>query len=169
MSEQYMAELRLFPFNFPPKYWAFCNGQLLPIAQNSALFSLLGITYGGNGVNTFALPDLRGRVAMGQGNGRVAGEAGGEENHTLTVTEIPQHNHLLFGTADAGSPAVSPSGTFLGGAVADRYGSSGAGSLVTLSPATVGSAGGGQAHTNMQPYAALQWCICLAGIFPSRP
>ncbi|MEH3052931.1 MAG: tail fiber protein [Patulibacter minatonensis] len=171
MSEAYISELRLLPYNFAPKFWAACNGQMLPINQNQALFALLGTTYGGDGITTFALPNLQGRVPMGQSvfsGGHTLGEVGGEAAHTLTQTELPQHVHFATATTDSASPAVAPSGTLLGGAVPTMYAPTGTGSLVALAPATVGSVGGSQAHSNMQPYTVLQWCICIAGLFPSR-
>jgi microcystin-dependent protein len=162
--EAFMAELRLMSFNFPPKGWAQCNGQLMPINQNQALFSLLGTTYGGNGQTTFALPDLRGRVPIHLGNGWLQGQAAGEEFHTLTQAEMPQHVHLAHASSrDADQP--NPTGALLAGAN-NAYANPNA--LTTLHPASVSNVGGSQPHENRHPYLVLNWCICLIGIFPSR-
>ena len=162
MSEPFLGELKLMSFNFPPKGWALCNGQFLPINQNQALFALLGTTYGGNGQTTFALPDLRGRVAMHRGNGFNQGQRGGEEVHTLVGQEMPAHNHLVNASNAAGD-AADP--TMLA-QFSDGYG--GPTSLTPLQAATVGNVGGSQPHENRQPYLVLNWCIALQGIFPSR-
>jgi microcystin-dependent protein len=157
-----MGELKLMAFNFPPKGWAQCNGQQLPINQNQALFSLLGTMYGGNGQTTFALPDLRGRAPIHVGAGYVQGQALGQEFHTLTMPELPAHTHPVAARAGAANQAAP--GTLAG--VANGYAD-----LVdatALHPATVGAAGGSQAHENRPPSAVMQWCIALVGIFPSR-
>jgi len=165
--------ITIFAGNFAPRGWAFCNGQTMSIAQYSALFSLLGTTYGGNGTTTFNLPDLRGRVPIGMGQGpnltpRVEGEMSGEENHTLISTEMPMHNHLVSTTAAVGTvqapgtsfPASTPRGTTpIYGATTDG---------TTLSPQAVSLAGGSQPHNNMQPYLVTNYIIALQGIFPSR-
>ena len=166
MSEPFLGEIRAFGFNFAPRGWAMCNGQLLPIAQNTALFSLLGTTYGGNGQTTFALPDLRGRVPvhMGQGHGlsnRIQGEQSGEENHTLIITEMPAHAHAQP-ASNAEQDTNRP-----GNAVPAKggvYAGSTDGTVMDASTPT----GGSQPHNNMQPYLVLNYCIALQGIFPSR-
>jgi len=165
MSDPFLSEIRLFSFNFPPKGWALCNGQLLPINQNQALFSLLGTTYGGNGQTTFALPDLRGRVPIHQGNGFTLGQRGGEEAHTLTVSELPTHTHTLNASTTAANGIDNPTGRVLGGAN-DLYHTPA--SLTTMNGGTVATTGGSQPHPNMQPYGVLNFGIALVGIFPSH-
>ena len=164
MAEPFLSEIRLFSFNFPPKGWAFCNGQFLPINQNQALFSLLGTTYGGNGQTTFALPDLRGRCATHEGAGFTLGQAGGEIAHTLTQNELPTHLHSLQGANKDGDQPI-PTG-FLLGNVNNLYRA--ATNLTTLLAGTVTNVGGSQAHTNMSPYLVINFCIALQGIFPSQ-
>jgi microcystin-dependent protein len=173
MSEPFYAEIKMFGGNFAPRGYAMCNGQILPIAQNTALFSLLGTTYGGNGQTTFALPDLRGRVPVhpGQGPGLPPvslGESSGEPHHTLISTEMPQHNHLV-GCTDATADANAPSGKILATDAAGVTGeySSGA-ATATMNPQTIGVAGGSQPHNNMQPYLGVTFIIALEGIYPSR-
>lgn len=170
MSEPYLGEIRMFGGNFAPKGWALCNGQLLSIAQNSALFSILGTTYGGDGINTFALPDLRGRTPMnwGQGPGltaRVIGEQSGQESVTLLTTQMPTHNHLVA-TNSSESTSGRPANGFLGTSGAALYDAASDGS--TLNVNAISSAGGNQPHSNMQPYLAVSFIIALNGIFPSR-
>jgi microcystin-dependent protein len=151
-------------FNFPPKGWAFCNGQFLPINQNQALFSLLGTTYGGNGQTTFALPDLRGRAPMHLGSGFTQGQAGGEVAHTLTIAELPTHTHTAqAATADGDTPIATAN---MLGAFNNGYGS--AGNLTPLLSSSIGNVGGSQAHDNMSPFLVLNYIIALQGIFPSR-
>lgn len=162
MSEPFLAELKLMSFNFPPKGWAACNGQLLPINQNQALFALLGTMYGGNGQTNFALPDLRGRVPMHVGGGFNQGQRAGEEVHTLSGSELAAHNHPVNASSTAGN-AADP--TMLA-PFSDGYG--GMTSVTSIHPATVGNVGGSQPHENRQPYLVLNWCIALQGIFPSR-
>jgi microcystin-dependent protein len=164
MGTPYMSEIRIMSFNFPPKGWAACDGQLLPINQNQALFALLGTTYGGDGRTTFALPDLRGRAPIHFGSGFVLGQKAGEQTHTLTALEQPVHTHIAQGTT-TNADAPTPGGNLLG-AANNMYGP--AGNLTTLDPTSVSSVGGGQPHQNMQPYLALEFCIALQGIFPSR-
>jgi len=176
MGEPFLSEIRIMSFNFPPKGWAFCNGQLLPISQNTALFSLLGTTYGGDGKSTFALPDLQGSAAMhpGQGQGlslRDLGQVSGVESVTLLVSEIPFHTHALHaadpqdgtGNLQVGAPerilAKSGSGQAYGPAA----------NLVQMAPEALAPAGGGLPHNNMQPYLTLNYCIALQGVFPPRP
>ncbi|MEH3054311.1 MAG: tail fiber protein [Patulibacter minatonensis] len=172
MSEQYMSELRLFPYGFAPKGWAYCEGQSLPIPKWNALFSLLGTAYGGDGIRTFNLPDLRGRAALGAGTDQAGttyprGQSAGEARHTLTSQETPPHAHTLTATTDTTQAGVSASGTLLAGAVPTAYAPPGAGEVVQLDPAAIAPTGG-QAHENMQPYLGLTWCIALVGIYPSR-
>lgn len=166
MSEPFLGELRVFSFNFPPKGWAACNGTLMPINQNQALFSLLGTMYGGNGQTTFGLPDLRGRVPIHVGGGFTQGERAGEENHTLTIQEMPQHLHTLQGSTDTNTATTIPSSHVLGPAL-NAYAPATSG-LVSLAPDSVTGTGGSQPHINMQPYTVLNICIALQGIFPSQ-
>lgn len=165
MAEPFLGEIRLMSFVFPPKGWALCSGQLLPINSNQALFSLLGTMYGGNGQTNFALPDLRGRVPIHLGNGHTQGERAGEQAHTLTPNELPQHSHQVRAASAATGGVASPSGKFLGGGN-NVYRASGA--ITTLSAETVANVGGGQAHLNMQPFVTISFCMALQGIFPSR-
>jgi microcystin-dependent protein len=163
MAEPFLSEIRLFSFNFPPKGWAFCNGQFMPINQNQALFALLGTTYGGNGQTTFALPNLQGRCAMHEGPGFNLGQAAGAESVTITEQTMPQHIHFLQGANKDGSLPV-PTGNLLGNF---NNGYRAATSLVSLLPGTVANTGGSQPHTNMCPYIVINFCIALQGIFPS--
>jgi microcystin-dependent protein len=164
MSEPFLSEIKIMSFNFPPKGWAFCNGQLLPINQNQALFSLLGTTYGGDGRVNFGLPDLQARVPMHMGGGHTLGERGGEVNHTLIITELPGHNHNLNGTTLDADLLTVP-GSLLA-TVANVY--TAPASVTTLNPASLAMTGGSQAHSNQQPYLTLNFCIALQGIFPSQ-
>ncbi len=164
MAEPYLSEIRLFSFNFPPRGWALCNGQLLPIAQNQALFSLLGTMYGGDGRTTFGLPDLRGRTPIHVGDGFIQGQNGGQEAHTLTQGEMPAHNHGVMSSPTNGD-VPSPAGALLG-AASNVY--RGFDNLTTLHPATITNVGGSQAHENRQPFTVINLCIALQGIFPSR-
>jgi microcystin-dependent protein len=181
MGTPYLSEIKIVAFNFPPKGWALCNGQLLPINQNQALFSLLGTTYGGDGRVNFALPDLRGRVAMHEGDGHILGEKGGSETVTLNQSQMPAHIHFLM--ADATTAATSNSGTpaantCLGQTIGSPaqgsafpvslYDANVAGTFNTLAPQTLGPTGGSQPHQNMQPYLTLNFVIALQGVFPSR-
>jgi microcystin-dependent protein len=171
VSEPFIGEIRLFPYDFAPRGWAFCNGQLLSISQNTALFALLGTTYGGDGRVTFALPDLRGRVAVssGEGPGLSAyelGGAGGVESVTLSEAELPAHTHPVS-VNGASSGSSKPTNRYLGRASgATAYASSSNGT--TLNPDAVVPAGGSQPHENRPPHLALNYCIALAGLFPSR-
>jgi microcystin-dependent protein len=174
MADPFVAEIRMFGFNFAPRGWAFCNGQILPLSQNTALFSLLGTTYGGNGQSNFALPDLQGRVPMffGQGPGlslRDLGETGGEDTVTLTTQEIPSHQHSMMtattpATANAPSPAVGLSRSSGGTA----YQSNVASGVVQMSPSTLAPYGSGGPHNNDQSYLVVNFCIALQGVFPPR-
>ncbi len=164
MGTPFLGEIKIMSFNFPPKGWALCNGQLLPINQNQALFSLLGTTYGGDGQTNFALPDLRGRVPFHVGSGFTQGQRAGEEAHTLNVTELPAHNHVPVGTSSNAS-AASPAGNLWAANPGGGYASS---SNTSLNGASVTNTGGGQPHPNQSPYLVLNFCIALQGIFPSR-
>lgn len=163
MAEPFLSEIRLASFNFPPRGWALCNGQLLPINQNQALFALLGTTFGGDGRVNFALPDLRGRVPIHVGNGFTLGERGGEERHTLSLSEIPQHHHVVTMTATDGNGVV-PTGNQLG---SFNNGYSAPSSLSALAPETVAPTGGSQPHENRSPFLVISYLIALQGIFPS--
>jgi microcystin-dependent protein len=168
MAEPFLSEIRIMSFVFAPKGWALSNGQLLPINQNQALFSLLGTTFGGDGRVNFALPDLRGRVPIHVGSGHTLGDRGGEQAHTLSIAELPQHTHVLqaSSTAANASPPSPQNGTILAdSAPALAYG--GASNLAAMGAASVTNVGGSQAHMNMQPFLTLSFCIALQGIFPS--
>lgn len=175
MSEPFLAEMRIFGFNFAPRGWAECNGQIIAVGQNQSLFSLLGTIYGGDGRTTFALPDMRSRVpahpgAPDGGFPLSIGGRTGEENHVLSTQEMPIHSHELIGSsdeADEESPsdmvfAMSPN------SLIDNYSASSGSNIVSLSSHGVGFAGGGMSHTNMQPFLALNFCIALQGVYPSR-
>jgi microcystin-dependent protein len=178
MSEPFLSEIKLMSFNFSPKGWAMCNGQFLPINQNQALFSLLGTTYGGDGRVTFALPDLRSRIPIHTGDGHTLGERGGQEAHTLTISEMPTHLHQMHGdgtTAAANNAVIPLAGNSLGqttgvasqgsGFAVNIYSTNAANA--TLAPGVVSNTGGSQPHENRQPYLVLNWCIATQGIFPS--
>jgi len=163
MAEPFLSEIRLMSFQFAPKGWALCNGQLLPINQNQALFSLLGTTFGGDGRVNFALPDLRGRAPIHVGSGHTLGERGGEQAHILSIAELPEHLHSAMASTSNGNAAVV-AGNVLG-AVSGLYAAPTA--LTSLHPSSVTNVGGSQAHLNMQPFLTLSFCIALQGIFPS--
>jgi microcystin-dependent protein len=171
VSEAYIGEIRMFGFDFAPRGWATCAGQIMPIQQNQALFSLLGTTYGGNGQTTFALPDLRGRapIHVGQGPGLSnyqQGEVGGVQTRTLTPAEMPSHTHLVR-AANAPSTGVPAANAVLATPTTSQLFRTGAAANVPMAP-TVGFAGGNQAHENMQPFTVLNFSIAIQGIFPSR-
>lgn len=166
MSEPFLSEIRMFSFSFAPRGWAQCNGQLLPINQNQALFSLLGTTYGGDGRVTFALPNLQARVPLHTGSGHVLGERGGEQNHTLTPAEMPGHTHIAQGSSAAGTQNVPANTVVFSQRAAEIYRAPS--SLAPMVAGSLSSAGGGQAHSNTQPYLTLNFCIALQGIFPSQ-
>jgi microcystin-dependent protein len=169
MAEPFIGEIRIFSFGFAPRGWSLCNGQLMQISQNQALFAILGTTYGGNGQTTFALPNLQGSIPIHfgtdpSGNNYTEGQRGGEPTHTVTLAEMPQHTHTL----NAGNPAsVSVPANHLPGkgTSAPFYGGA---PNTTMNPASVTNTGGSQAHENMSPYLTLNFCIALTGIFPSR-
>jgi microcystin-dependent protein len=173
MSDPFVAEIRIFPFNFAPKSWAFCDGQLLPISQNTALFSLLGTVYGGDGKSNFALPNLQGSTPMQQGQGpglslRDLGEIGGEETVTLLDSEMPSHNHGV--KADGVGTLPGPGGNAWGSGLKtgpSLYQASNAAN-VPMNPTALSLAGGNQPHNNLMPFLTLNFCICLVGIFPPR-
>lgn len=175
MSEPFLAEVRIVGFNFAPRGWAFCDGQILPINQNQSLYSLLGTTYGGDGRTSFALPDLRGRTPIhvgrsdGGGDHRL-GQKSGEETHTLAANEMPQHDHVMR-ASNAGATAPGPTGAYLArtslaGGLA--YSQPSETPNVSMGSSSVLNVGGGQAHNNMMPYLAVNFCIALQGLFPSR-
>jgi microcystin-dependent protein len=168
MAEPFLTEIRIMSFNFPPKGWAFCNGALLPINQNQAAFSLLGTTFGGDGRVNFALPNLRGRVPIHVGGGFTLGQAGGAEAHTLSIAELPEHVHLMNGSANLATAAL-PGNSVPAAVNVTTFGSAYAsgGELVGMAPQAVGNTGDSQAHTNLQPFLTLSFCIALQGIFPS--
>ena len=165
MAEPFLSEIRIFSFGFAPKGWALCNGQLLPINQNQALFSLLGTTFGGDGRVNFALPNLQGNVPIHVGGGHTLGEKGGEQAHTLNMSEMPQHTHTANATSTNGG-VIIPTGNLLAGGTPQLYHAPD-GNLTALNAATIGNVGGSQAHLNMQPFLTLNFSIALQGIFPS--
>ena len=164
MAEPFLSEIRVFSFNFAPKGWALCNGQLLPINQNQALFSLLGTTYGGDGRVNFGLPNLQGNTPIHMGGGHTLGERGGEQNHTLSVAEMPTHTHPLVASS-ANASQAAPANT-IQAAANNAYTPPSA--LTAITPGTVTTVGGSQAHLNMQPFLTLNFSIALQGIFPSQ-
>ena len=174
MADPFVAEIRIFPFNFAPRGWAWCDGQLLPLSQNTALFSLLGTTYGGNGKSNFALPDLQGRAPMhpGQGPGlslHDLGETGGSETVSLLESEIPSHSHPLRGTVEDGSQGTLAAGVTIATSVGGTLYQTNTGSgLVSMNANAIVPAGGDQPHNNMQPYLTFYFCIALQGVFPPR-
>jgi microcystin-dependent protein len=173
MSEPFLGQIILVPYNFAPRGWAFCNGQVLSIAQNTALFSLLGTTFGGNGQTTFALPDLRGRVAISSGQGPGLGnydlgQAAGSETQTLTVSQMPSHNHVVEALTDAVT-VPSPTNNFLGtGPRGSNLYAPPSANLTPMSPPMIQPTGGSQPFDIRDPYLTLNYCIALEGIFPSR-
>lgn len=185
MSQPYLGQIEAFPYGFIPRNWLACSGQLLPVNQYQALFALLGVTYGGNGSTNFALPDLRGRMAMGQGNGsgltpRVIGQTLGEQNHTILITETPAHTHSVNTAARSavGNNTNIPSGSVVLGSATGLQGTNPLtvspyatvppNPTVTMGGAQIGQNNGGQPHPNTMPYLCLQFCIAMSGTFPSR-
>jgi microcystin-dependent protein len=164
MSTPFLSEIKIISFNFPPKGWAFCNGQLLPINQNQALFSLLGTTYGGDGRVNFALPNLQGCIPVHEGNGFTLGQRGGETAHTLNISELPTHTHTPVGSTNSPS-AASASGNVWATFAANQYNST---QNAAMNPACITPTGGNQPHENMSPYLVLNFIIALQGIFPSQ-
>ena len=164
MAQPYIGEIKMVGFNFPPKGWAFCNGQVLAIAQNQALFAILGTTYGGNGQTTFALPNLQGRAPIYVGPGYVLGGIGGTTTHTLIVSEMPAHTHVPVGAPTA--TLVDPTGVLCGKGTSQNFYATTPNT--PLNPLSVGPAGGSQPHNNLQPYLVINFCIALVGVFPSR-
>ena len=166
MAEPFLSEIRIMSFGYAPRGWAQCNGQLLPINQNQPLFSLLGTTFGGDGRVNFALPDLRGRTPIHVGSGHTLGEKGGEQAHTLSISELPQHVHVANATT-ATATTNTPTGALLlaQSTNSQLYGSPA--NLAAMAPTAITNVGGSQAHLNMQPFLTLNFCIALQGIFPS--
>ena len=167
MATPYLGEVKIVSFGFAPKGWAFCSGQLLPINQNQALFSLLGTTYGGNGQTTFALPDFRGRVPIHVGTGFTLGQAGGKEYHTLRQSEMTEHNHFVSATNTKGSFIV-PNGNLPANSAPSTFYNGSTSKPVIMNTVTISNSGGGQPHENRQPYSVLMFCIALQGIYPSQ-
>lgn len=165
MAEPFLSEIRPMSFSFAPKGWATCDGQLLPIDQNRALFELLGTTFGGDGRTTFALPDLRGRVPLHAGPNHRFGESAGEQSHELTTEEIPQHSHSLLGATNAATTDTPASSLVLGTASLDLYRSPT--NLTPMEPGCIAPVGDGLAHENMQPYMTISFCIALQGVTPT--
>ena len=168
MADPFVSEIRIMSFEFAPSGWALCNGQLLPINQNQPLFSLLGTTFGGDGQVNFALPDLRARTPIHVGSGHTLGERGGEQAHTLSIAELPEHVHVANATtaqADANTNSAAPGRMPAQSNFSQLYGS--AGNLQAMAPNALGNIGGSQAHLNMEPFLTLSFCIALEGIFPS--
>lgn len=170
MAEPFLSEIRMVSFSFPPKGWALCNGQLLPINQNQALFALLGTTFGGNGQTNFALPNFQGRVPMHVGMGHTLGQPGGEQAHTLSSQELPAHDHALAASAAPASSASAANNVLAKKARfgRDAYAPPEPGKLAAMHGQALASTGGSQPHENMQPYLTLSFVIALQGIFPSR-
>lgn len=167
MAEPFLAEIRMFSFNFPPKGWALCNGQVLPINQNQALFALLGTTYGGNGMTTFALPDLRGRTPLHAGGVHPLGQRSGAESHTLSINEMPGHLHATRASSLA-ADSSDPQNRVPAAGLTLNYRRQGGITGTRMAGSAVASSGGGSAHDNMQPSLVINFCIALQGIFPSH-
>lgn len=168
MLQPFMGEIRIIPWNFPPKGWSFCNGQLLPINQNQALFSILGTTYGGDGRVNFALPNLQGRIPVHVGNGITLGERGGETAHTLSMSELPAHTHAINATVNAGDTTDPTTPAIPANAQPNQIYAPSATAAAAMNPLMITSVGGSQPHQNMSPYLVLNFVISLQGIFPSQ-
>ena len=166
MAQPYVGEIRIFAGNFAPAGWMFCEGQLLPISENETLFQLIGTTYGGDGQSTFALPDLRGRLALHQGNGYLLAETGGAEEVTLTINQIPAHSHPLLGSSGNGSQSSPQNNVLASSTLIKPY--SGEAADTAMAATSISSIGNNQPHTNFQPYLCLNYIISLFGIFPSQ-
>jgi microcystin-dependent protein len=167
MAEPFTSEIRIMSFGYAPRGWAMCNGQLLPINQNQALFSLLGTTFGGDGRVNFALPDLRGQTPIHVGQGHVVGEKGGEQAHTVTISEMPLHTHTASASSSDANTPLLPNNLLAKSTQANLYRTPSS-NQVALNPGTVTNVGGSQAHLNMQPFLTLTFCIALTGIYPSQ-
>lgn len=165
MSEPYVGEIRLVSFTYPPSGWAFCDGQMLSISQNQALFSILGTRYGGDGVSTFALPDLRGRIPIHPGSGLPLGAKGGEASHALTVAEMPTHGHAANAHDTASNPGFDPSNAVWASSNTNMFGPT---PSISMSAVAVANAGAGRPHENQPPYLALNFAIALTGIYPTH-
>ena len=175
MADPFVAEIRIFPFNFAPKGWAFCDGQILPLSQNTALFSLLGTTYGGNGQSTFALPNLQGSVPMHAGSSQgpglsshFEGESSGTETVTLLESEMPAHNHPLKANTSTATKSLPSNNSFAKGASMTPYLAPAGAPTVPMAPQAITSSGSGLPHNNLMPYLTLNFCIALQGVFPPR-
>lgn len=169
MSSPYLSEIRIFSFNFAPSGWVMCNGQLLSISANQALFALVGTTYGGNGMTTFGVPNLQGRIPLHQGGGFTVGQTGGQETVTLTTSQMPAHVHQVQADAAIGdATSFNASGSYLANTAPAPLYSSGSSNMVAMAPEMVSSVGSGQAHENRQPFLTLNYCMAVQGIFPSR-
>jgi microcystin-dependent protein len=168
MAEPFLSEIRIMSFGFAPKGWSLCDGSLLPINQNQALFSLLGTTYGGDGRVNFALPNLQGRTPMHMGNGHSLGQVGGEQNHTLVASEMPAHPHQAQASTVPATTATPDNTVMLAQSVASSLYAPADANLQALAPNALANSGGSQPHLNMQPFLTLNFCIALQGIFPSR-
>jgi len=168
MAEPFLSEIRIMSFVFPPKGWALCDGQLLPINQNQALFSLLGTTFGGDGRVNFGLPDLRGRTPIHVGSSHTLGERGGEQAHTLSIAEVPGHNHMVNINNTLGGPDENTNYMLSNSGEEKRFSTTAGTNFVAMNPSTISNVGGSQAHLNMQPFLTLSFCIALQGIFPSQ-
>lgn len=166
MAEPFLSEIRIMSFSFPPKGWALCNGQLLPINQNQALFSLLGTTFGGDGIANFALPDLRGRIPIHVGSGYLLGQRAGEEAHTLSIAELPTHTHIFNASSDTTTRATSPNNRLPANTSPNNVYNPPS-SFVAMNAGAISNVGGSQPHLNLQPFLTLSFCIALQGIFPS--
>jgi microcystin-dependent protein len=168
VADPFLGEVKLMSFNFAPRGWALCNGQLLPINQNQALFSLLGTTYGGNGTTNFALPNFQGRVPIHVGNGHTQGESSGEFNHTLSISELPGHTHVATASTSSASTSTPAGNTVLAQSTGAGLYASASSNAVAMNAAALANFGGSQPHQNLQPYLTLNFSIALQGIFPSR-